>query len=57
MFSAVWFLTIGWLIVVGVNALQMRSMERHWDDLLHEHANWHHNEGRWSQPEIIEPGR
>jgi len=38
MFSIIWILAIGWLLVAFVNSWQMRSMERHWENLLREHT-------------------
>ena len=38
MFTIIWILAIVWLAVAFVNAWQMRSIERDWEDLFREHG-------------------
>jgi hypothetical protein len=57
MFSIVWILAVAWLAVAFVNAWQMRSIERKWEDILREHGASLRDRGQLAHHKIVEAQR
>jgi hypothetical protein len=54
MFSLIWILAIGWLLVTLINSWHLRSVERDWENLLHEHGAPSREQMRRPQGTIVE---
>jgi hypothetical protein len=53
MFSIIWILALVWLSVAFVNAWQMRSIERDWEDFLREHGASSRDRSQLAHPKIV----
>lgn len=54
MFSLLWILAIGWLLVTLINSWHLHSVERDWENLLREHGAPPREQMRRPQGTIVE---